>query len=165
MVEKQAGDSVALELVPMTIKEAKMFVREIHRHNRVLVGALAVIAAAENGRIIGVAVVGRPKAKALQDGWTAEITRVANIPHPNATSFLFNGATRLARSLGYRRCFTYTLKEESGAAMRALGWKVLYDVRGRSWNTPSRPRIDKHTIGDRQMWVAFGDFSSVKAAS
>jgi hypothetical protein len=157
---------MALELVPVTLAEAKLFIAVVHRHNPKVVGARSCVGAAENGEMVGVALVGRPVNKHLDDGWTAEITRVANeAGYKNACSFLFNAASKLARSMGYRRCFTYNQKRESGSSLRALGWKVLYDIRGRSWNTPSRPRMDKHTIEDRQMWVAFGDISDVKAAS
>lgn len=37
-------------------------------------------------------------------------------------------------------------------AREAAGWRKLWNVRGRSWDTPRRPRIDKHPTEDKQAW-------------
>lgn len=146
---------MSLELVPVTQREAKRYVARHHRHHNPPVGAKAAVGAALNGEMVGVAFVGRPVAQGLDDGWTAEVTRLCTDGTHNAASFLYGAGARLARALGYRRCVTYTLKSESGASLRAAGWKVLYDVRGRSWNCPSRPRVDgKAQLEDKLLWEA-----------
>ena len=65
---------------------------------------------------------------------------------------LLAAACRAARALGYRRLVTYTLASESGASLRAAGFRQLYTVRARSWHTPSRPRVDKHDPAQRTLW-------------
>lgn len=35
-------------------------------------------------------------------------------------------------------------KQIGGASVRACQWRLLWRVKGRSWDTPSRPRTDKH---------------------
>lgn len=49
-----------LELVPITLKEANAFVEQHHRHHKPVTGHKFSVAAAANGKIVGVAIVGRP---------------------------------------------------------------------------------------------------------
>lgn len=134
--------------------EAAAFVSEHHRHHTPPVGHLFSIGAFEEGRLCGVVIVGRPVARARQDGETAEITRLCTDGTKDACSFLYGCAARAALALGYRRVGTYTLKSEPGTSLRAAGWKVVAEVKGRSWDTPSRRRSDKHPTDDKLLWEA-----------
>ncbi|WP_420140188.1 XF1762 family protein [Sphingomonas sp.] len=40
-------------------------------------------------------------------------------------------------------------QQVGGASVRACGWRFLWDVKGRSWDTPGRPRTDKHPTEDK----------------
>ncbi|GLI00644.1 XF1762 family protein [Phytohabitans aurantiacus] len=60
--------------------------------------------------LVGVAIVGRPVARHLDDGLTLEVTRVATDGHRNACSLLYAAAWHAAKALGYRRLITYTQK-------------------------------------------------------
>ena len=73
-----------LELVPMTIREARAFVAQHHRtHRKRKIIARFAIGAARGDEVVAAAITGNPKAKALQDGWTAEVVRVCSIdPRP-----------------------------------------------------------------------------------
>jgi hypothetical protein len=51
-------------------------VKRHHRHHKAPRGALLQVGIERNDVIVGVAVVGRPLARHLQDGYTAEVTRV-----------------------------------------------------------------------------------------
>jgi hypothetical protein len=42
--------------------------------------------------------------------------------------------------MGYTKVITYTLKEESGASLRAVGAQVVSTVKPKEWNRPSRKR-------------------------
>jgi hypothetical protein len=143
---------VSLCIVPCSIQDAKVFIRQRHRHHPPPVSGLFAVAVAEDQEVVGVAIVGRPVAAGLQDGWTAEVTRVATDGTRNACSKLYAACWRAARALGYRRLGTYTLAGEPGTSLRAAGWKELYRVQGRSWNCPSRPRVDKHPLQDKIRW-------------
>ena len=91
----------------------------------------------------------------LQDGWTAEVTRLCVIDGArNACSFLYASCWRAARALGYRRLITYTLPEEGGASLRAAGWKCLGEAGGGSWNRAERPRVDTHPTQVKLRWEA-----------
>jgi hypothetical protein len=64
---------MSLRLVPCSIREASLFVQHYHRHNKPPQGALFALGAEADGRLVGVALVGRPVGRGLQDGRTVEI--------------------------------------------------------------------------------------------
>lgn len=144
-----------LELQPITQSEAFAYIDLHHRHHRAPVGSLFQIGINDDGRICGVVVVGRPVSRNLDNGWTAEVTRCCTDGTPNAASMLYGAAQRACRAMGYRRLVTYTLKSEPGTSLKAAGWTVLYTTPGKSWNTPGRPRIDKHPLGQKVLWEAY----------
>lgn len=136
----------------MTLSDARAFVAQHHRHHPAPAGGLFAVAVADRGGVRGVAIVGRPVARANDDGWTVEVTRVATDGARNACSMLYGACWRAARALGWRRCITYTLATETGASLRAAGWRVVGEVRGRSWSCPSRPRVDRHPLQNKLRW-------------
>lgn len=144
-----------LEIVPVSLSAANAFVAQHHRHHVPVVGAkfcLGVADASES--VVGVAIVGRPVARHLDDGWTLEVTRVATDGTKNAPSALYGAARRATFALGYRKLVTYTLASEPGTSLRAAGWHVVGEVKGRSWSCVSRPRVDKHPTVDKLRWEA-----------
>ena len=132
---------MSLTVVPMGLDEANEFIRQHHRHRGVVPGAKFAIAVACGETVVGVVTVGRPVARALDDGWTLEVTRCCTDGTPNAPSCLYAAAWRAVRTLGYRRLGTYTLKTEPGVSLRAAGWRVVGEVTARSWSCPLRPRV------------------------
>jgi len=144
----------SIDLIPMTLSDASEFCAQHHRHHKPPRGGLFAVGCAEGEVVRGVAIVGRPVARGLQDGWTAEVTRVATDGARNACSMLYGACWRAARALGYRKLITYTLSEESGASLRAAGWRVVGQVTGRSWSCATRPRVDRHPLQDKIRWEA-----------
>jgi hypothetical protein len=69
---------------------------------------------------------------------------------------LYATAWRAAKALGYRRLVTYTQANETGASLRAAGWRVVGERSARSgWDTPSRPRDGRGADGiQRTLWEA-----------
>lgn len=141
-----------LALQPITLHEARAFVNSHHRHHRAPQGGLFAVAVGTAAAVCGVAIIGRPVARGNDDSWTAEVTRVCTLGDRNACSMLYAAAWRAARALGYRRLLTYTLASESGTSLRASGWRVIGETKGRSWSTPSRPRVDTHPLEDKTIW-------------
>jgi hypothetical protein len=133
-----------LSAVPIDLAEANVFVRRHHRHHGRVVGHKFSIGAAFAGVIVGVVVVGRPTARMRDDGLTLEVTRLCTDGTKNACSFLYGAAARAAFALGYKRIGTYILASESGASLRASGWRLIAETKGGSWSRASRPRVDKH---------------------
>lgn len=141
-----------LQLQPVTLKEANSFVTEYHRHHPGVRGCKFCIAVNNGDRVVGVAIVGRPVSRVLDDGASCELVRLCTDGTPNAASMLAGAARRAARALYYDRLITYILEGESGVSLRAAGWEPLYTTSGRSWDCPSRPRVDMHVITGRQLW-------------
>ena len=146
-----------LIITPITLRDANEYVRQHHRHHRPARGCRFCIAVAIEGEemVCGVAIVSRPVARGLQDGWTAEIVRVATDGTPNACSALYGACWRAAKAMGFRRLITYTLPEEGGASLRGAGWRVVAErCGGRSWACPSRPRVDHYPLQEKLRWEA-----------
>jgi hypothetical protein len=132
-----------LEIVPVSLKTAQEFVRQHHRHNKPPIGHKFSVGLMGGGVLVGVAVAGRPVARALDDGRTLEVTRTCTDGTRNANSMLYGAVTRAAKAMGYRRLVTYTQAEESGASLRAAGWKIVATLPPRAgWSCPSRERQD-----------------------
>lgn len=114
-----------LTLVPVTLRQANAFVAELHRHHKPARGwKFGVGVQDETGALRGVAMVGRPVARALDDGYTVEVNRTCTDGCQNANSMLYGAAWRAAKALGYTRAYTYTEDGETGASLRAAGWTV-----------------------------------------
>ncbi len=144
---------MSLTLSPITLREARAFVAERHRHHQPPQGGLFAIAACEGDAVVGVVIIGRPVARMIAaDDFTAEVTRLCPDGSRNACSLLYGAAWRACRALGYRRLITYTLPEEGGASLRAAGWTCIGEAGGGSWNCKSRPRVDTHPLQVKLRW-------------
>jgi hypothetical protein len=117
----------------MTIAEANEYVGAHHRHNKPVLSHRFSIGASDGNELVGVAIVGRPVARMMQDGLTAEVTRlcVAETAPKNAPSFLYACCWRAWRAMGGRRLITYTLQSEGGASLRGAGFKVIAELAAR----------------------------------
>jgi hypothetical protein len=148
---------VSLRIVPVFHKEATAFVQKHHRHHKPTkfhVFSLAI--ADEADAIRGVAIVGRPVARMLDDGWTLEVNRCCTDGVRNGCSMLYGKAWQVAKALGYRKLITYTLPAEGGASLRGAGWKCIGERGGGNWNQKGRPRIDTDVLlqGQKLLWEA-----------
>jgi hypothetical protein len=146
-----------LHLVPLKRAAAVDACTRWHRHNAAPVGDLfRVGVATEDGTLVSVGIAGRPVARHLDDGVTVEVVRVSCDGTPNATSMTYGALSRAAFALGYARVITYTQADESGASLRAAGWRVIAERPARAgWSAPSRPRDDaRYMTSARTLWEA-----------
>jgi len=146
---------VKLYVVPINQRQANDYIRAFHRHNQPVhysIGQLAV--ADDDGLIRGVAIIDMPKARMLNDGWTAEVTRTCTDGAPNANSMLYGAAWKAVKGLGYRRLVTYTQCAETGSSLRAAGFTRASFIRAsKGWSRPSQPRDDSNYLSvDRYRW-------------
>lgn len=140
-----------MTLRPLSLKAARRTVNEWHRHNKAPVGGLFAVGCEDAGELVGVAIVGRPNARYLDDGWTAEITRVATNGARFACSMLYGACIRAAKALGYRRVYTSILAAEPGTSLHAAGFVRDVDVAAAAtWSRPSRPRHQVNLFGEEQ---------------
>ncbi len=141
-----------IELRPISLRHARAFVAMVHRHHDKPQGGKFALAAWHHGELVGVSIVGRPVSRMLDNGLTAEVIRVATDGTRNACSFLYGASKRAAQAMGYRKIVTYTLPEESGASLRAVGWDRAGVAGGGSWTRRSRPRVDSAPTQEKIRW-------------
>lgn len=136
---------------PISFRDACAFVALHHRHHKPPQGHKWSIGV-WNGCLCGVATVGRPTARRLDDGLTAEVTRLCTDGTDNACSCLYAAARRVAKEMGYAHIVTFILASEAGTSLKAAGWVKERDTPGKSWSVPSRKRVDNHPIEPKQRW-------------
>lgn len=129
-------------LVPVSLKDANAFVAEHHRHHKPVVGHKFSIGCMRAGRLVGVAIVGRPVSRYLDDGLTLEVNRLCTTGEKNACSMLYSAAARAAKAIGYRKIITYTLDTEPGTSLRAAGWSCAGPAGGKRWTGTRKPAAD-----------------------
>jgi len=145
-----------LEIVPIDLSEAKVFIETHHRHHVPPVGHKFSLGLSDGVEIVGVATIGRPVSRHLDDGLTLEVNRLCvRDGIPNGCSKLYSAAWRVAKNLGYKKLITYILDTEPGTSLYASGWKMVGTNNGGSWSVKSRPRVDKHpTQGKMKFEIA-----------
>jgi len=67
---------------------------------------------------------------------------------------LLGACRRAALAMGYKKVITYTLDKESGASLKAAGFRPTKKVVGASWSRENRLREDKHPLDDKVRWEA-----------
>lgn len=142
-----------MNAIPIELKQANEFVERLHRHHKPVHRDKLRIGCEVDSKLCGVVQLGRPVARALDDGKTIEVVSLCTDGTPNVCSFLYGRAARIAKDLGYSRIITYILDTESGISLRASGWKFDGMTRGGSWDCPSRPRQQQAPTCAKQRWV------------
>ncbi len=145
---------MGLTLFPATLKQANQMIAALHRHHKPVVGHRFSIGCEDDKGIIhGIAVIGRPVSRMVEQYRTAEVTRLVTDGTPNVCSKLYSACARAAEAMGYERIQTTILDTEPGISLKAAGWKFSHIVKGGDWNRPSRGgrRIDQ-PMCDKQVW-------------
>ena len=145
---------MTLEIQPITFPEACAFIRTHHRHHKPPVSWKFGCAVNDGEKVVGVATVGRPVARMLDDGWTLEVNRLCTDGTPHVASKLYAACWRAAKALGYRRLITYILGSEPGISLRAAGWREVGRAGGGEWGRKGRPRIATHPTEQKTLWEA-----------
>ena len=131
-----------LALTPISLREANAFVERNHRHHKGVTGHKFSIGCTRDGELVGVAIMGRPVSRYLDDGLTLEVNRLCTTGAENACSMLYGAAVRAARAMGYQKIITYTLDTEPGISLRAAGWQCAGPAGGERWTGKRRPAAD-----------------------
>jgi hypothetical protein len=144
-----------MNVVPLSLREANDFVEAFYRHSGRTSrdGGKFAIGASNEGCLVGVAIVGRPVARLLNDSFTAEVLRLCVTEKaPKGTcSFLYVASWRAWRALGGLRLVTYTLATEGGASLRGSGWRLVAQVRPDSWAREKRERRWQPIYGQQKL--------------
>jgi hypothetical protein len=144
----------AVELVPITLRQARAFNYEHHRRQKELgAGALFAVALVRGPDLVGVAIAGRPSAGGLDDGRSLEVLRCCVLEGvPNGCSMLYRALVRAGEALGYLRFFTYTAEAEHGRSLRAAGFVPDAMTRGGPWSRRARRRRPGSDQGRKVRW-------------
>ena len=143
-----------MNFAPISLKQANDFVLAFHRHNKPVAGHKFSIGLFDGEKLIGVAICGRPVARMADDGLTLEILRVCTDGTRNANSMLYSRVKRTAQAMGYKKVLTYTLSEESGASLRAVGAKKEGIVKAREWSRERRKRDSQEVYKKEKIrWI------------
>lgn len=149
-----------LVVKPLTLAQANEAIERLHRHHNPVIGHRFSIGAYSGRSLVGVAVIGRSVARAVDQNSIAEVTRVATDGHMNACSFLYAAATRICREMGFDELRTYILESEPGTSLKALkglGWVCDGIVRkdGAGWNSRSGRTTNQPTCAKVRWRVVF----------
>lgn len=124
---------IKLRIVPITLKEACLFIEKHHRHHKPTVGHKFSIGCMAGDDLCGVAVCGRPVSRYLDNGLTLEVNRLCTDGTRNACSKLYGACCRIAQNMGYTKIITYTLESENGASLRASNFENDGQAGGKNW--------------------------------
>lgn len=122
-----------MEIRPITLRTAQEYVNLNHRHHKAPQGHKFSIGLYEQEKLIGVAIVGRPVSRRLDDGTTSEITRLCTDGTKNACSMLYGACARICKDMGYKKIITYILQSENGASLKASNFVCEGVAGGTHW--------------------------------
>lgn len=142
-----------LKAVPLELKESNEFVAKYHRHHDPVHRDKFRVGCSEGEVLVGVANVGRPVSRVLDDGKTLEVTRLCTTGEKDVCSFLYSRCARIAKEMGYSKIITYILESENGTSLKASGWHKEADTNGHNWSCKSRPRKTTAPTCDKQRWA------------
>lgn len=145
----------SLRLCHISLGVANEFVAAWHRHHGPVMQCIFKVGVCDDSGVLrGVAIAESPKGIGNMDNDTLEVTRCATDGTKNACSMLYGACARAAFALGWRKVITYNEKGESGASLRAAGYRVIASRPPRKgWDTQSRPRDNrKYRSIQRLLW-------------
>lgn len=137
---------------PDSFATVTAMIAKYHRHHDPSIGWMWGLMAWRDGWLVGVATVGRPVSRHLQDEGLLEVTRLCTF-----TRRRFRAASEMYRAV-HVLCedtpgvITYTLESEKGESLIEAGWFDEGPAGGGSWSSPSRPRVDHHPTERKNRW-------------
>ncbi len=130
-----------MKVVPVELKEANAFIASLHRHHKPVQGHRFSIGVEKEGKLVGVATIGRPVARLTPAKEVLEVTRLCTDGTENACSALYAAAARIGKEMGYKKIQTFILETEYGSSLKASGWVLDGFSPGGQWkHTDGKPR-------------------------
>lgn len=140
-----------MKIRPITFRQACDFVSEHHRHHKPTVGCKFSLGLFDEGKLVGVAICGRPVSRKLDDGLTCEANRLCTDGTRNACSMLYGACCRVAKEMGYEKIITYILESENGASLKASNFVCEGLAGGLKW-TGSRDTGQEYPHEMKTRW-------------
>jgi len=155
-----------LKPVPLDLRQANELVVKWHRHHKPIRVAKFSIGVEKDGELVGVAICMRPACRALDDGRTIEVARLAVIEDKedtekakNVCSYLYGSCARIAKEMGFSRIQTYILDREKGISLKGAGWTLEKrgcggTAQGLRKNRPNGHEVTPITFVKKQRWAS-----------
>lgn len=145
-----------LRIKNIELSVAKEFILQNHRHCKPPVGWRFGCGLFDENKLVGVITAGNPVSRKLCDGRTLEINRSCVLNVKNANSKLYAAIIQAAKALGWDRVITYSLHEESGASLKAVGFKLDSEKAGgigNGWQSRKNRIYDKKLCVLKNRWI------------
>lgn len=142
-----------LEVCQIELSSANRFVQQYHRHNRPTVGHIFSLGCFLDGKLVGVAICGRPVARRLAILGVLEVNRLCTDGTKNACSKLMGAVVKYARAKGFHKIISYTLMSEYGASLRASNFTLeAENVGKKAWTSQrSKSRPSGGIVGAQEL--------------
>ncbi len=134
---------MGLIIRPISLKEANEYVRKNHRHHDKVIGHKFSISVWEGDRLCGVAIVGHPQSRMIDNKSTLEVLRLCTDGTYNACSILYGRCAKIGKYMGYKKIITYILESEQGISLKASGWNCESDKCG-GFYWGGRREVERH---------------------
>ena len=113
---------MALTVKPISLKKANEYVINNHRHHDKVQGHKFSLSCWDNDKLCGVAIVGHPQSRMIDNDNVLEVLRLCTDGTYNACSILYARCAKVGKDMGYEKIITYILESESGISLKASGW-------------------------------------------
>ena len=117
------SEKAMLSIKPISLKEANRYVMENHRHHDKVQGHKFSLSVWDDDRLCGVAIVGHPQSRMIDNENVLEVLRLCTDGTYNACSILYARCAKVGKDMGYQKIITYILESEHGSSLKASGWK------------------------------------------
>ncbi len=97
---------------PCELKDANVFVEQLHRHHKKVQGHRFSLKLLVEGAVVGVICVGRPVARMTDSAKVLEVTRLCTDGTKNACSKLYAAAARVGAAAGLTRTHAWQPSRE-----------------------------------------------------
>lgn len=111
-----------LKIKPISLKKANEYIYEFHRHHGIATGHKFSLSVWDDDRLCGVAIVGHPQSRMIDNDNVLEVLRLCTDGTYNACSILYSRCAKVGKDMGYKKIITYILESETGASLKASGW-------------------------------------------
>lgn len=132
-----------LIIKPISLKSANDYVIRNHRHHGKVQGHKFSLSVWDGDRLCGVAIVGHPQSRRIDNENTLEVLRLCTDGTYNACSILYARCAKVGKDMGYQKIITYILESEQGTSLKASGWVCeAENVGGENWT--GQRESDRH---------------------
>ena len=130
-----------LKIKPISLKLANEYVMNNHRHHDKVQGHKFSLSVWDEDRLCGVAIVGHPQSRMIDNDNVLEVLRLCTDGTYNACSILYARCARVGKDMGYKKIITYILESECGTSLKASGWHCEEEkCGGFAWGGAERGR-------------------------